>query len=71
MATVISWASAATLLGCAAEYFVPYLENISSQKRVTCTVIDLNSPRPLLFILLCFHIMILCINFIFHQFKEP
>ena len=40
--------STATLLGGGemggAEHPVPYLKNISSQKRVTCAVTDLNSP---------------------------
>ena len=44
--------SAPTLLRPAAEYIVLYLKNISSQKRVTCSVIDLNSPMVLLFTLL-------------------
>lgn len=44
--------SAATLPWPAAESAVLYLRNISSQKRVTCSVVDPNSPMELLFILL-------------------
>lgn len=44
--------SAATLPWPAAESAVLYLRNISSQKRVTCSVVDPNSPMEPLFILL-------------------